>query len=525
MVRLVGNNLFEQTASLEEMHDYCKKLDLVGIDIETGRKFIKNRYSEVHYQPGLDPFLSRIIMIQIGNLENQFIIDARQFSKELLVKYLKPILENENILKIGHNLKFEGKFFLHLLDIELINVWDTMICERILYNGYLHSYSLAALMNRYFGIKSTEDINLFKVSPDDIEDVNMYVDKSTRLQFINIGDKPFTKKQIEYGADDIIYPIKIYQIQKKGRVVDGELWKPTKAFLLENTFTQILARIELVGMPFDQVKWLELYETNLKIYIERKTALDCYISHNYPAFTDGIDLFNQEKTCAIQWSSSKQVIKFFKSLGICPKERSKQTKRMEYTVGAKAMFKLLEKPFKIKFYKKQFPKTIESYQDLILAYVLLKKSEQLITTFGKDFLKYVHPITKRVHSNYNQFMNTGRLSSTRPNLQNIPSDAVFRKCFTEDSLFANADFSGQESRVLAYVSQVPALVDFFVNGHEIFGTDLHSYAATLMYRKLLDEEDLIVTKKSDPDKRTNAKSFNFKLPLVGKISYIMQKVA
>ena len=81
---------------------------------------------------------------------------------------------------------------------------------------------------------------------------------------------------------------------------------------------------------------------------------------------------------------------------------------------------------------------------------MFKKSEQAVTTFGEPWLKYVHPITVRAHSNYRQILNTARISSTNPNLNNI-SGGKWRDCFeVEEGLtMVNLDYSSQEVRVLA----------------------------------------------------------------------------
>ena len=528
----VGNNLFSEynMATIEECVKYCKTKQVIGLDIETGRKYLKGKYNEEVYIPGLNPYVSRIVMVQIGDLENQFIIDARTVD----LQPLKEILEDKKILKVGHNLKFEGNFFLSI-GIKIDNVWDTFICEKVLYNGLKVSYSLASLMKRYLGIEPSEQLDLFNQIDEDIEDDVMldeldlleyrpekvYVDKSTRLQFINIGENPFTIKQIEYGADDIIAPLKIYEVQKKGRFIKDQfgkdiLYLPINGFNLQNKFTQVLASIEYEGMEFDSLQWLTLAEKAHKLYLHKIEQLNTYVETNYQQeFCHAVDLFTSKPSCAIQWSSPTQVIKFFRHLGFCPKERSKQTGKDEWTVGAKALFKLLSVDYREKFYASKETE-IKTQEDLILNYLLLKKAEQASTTFGKDFLKYVHPITGKIHSSYNQYMHTGRLSSTNPNLQNIPSGAEYRHCFcTKNHIWVNADYASQESRILADVSNNATLIDFFNNGHEIFGNDMHSFAATNMQRVIKKDPNILVTKKSDPKARQTAKALNFALSYGG----------
>ncbi|NDB86587.1 MAG: hypothetical protein EB127_28410, partial [Alphaproteobacteria bacterium] len=429
-----GNQLIEyegvETCTIEFCLDYLREQKIVGLDIETGRKFPKGTYPEEVYKPGLDPYVSRIVMVQIGTLDTRFVIDARVVNCE----FLREILENKEILKVGHNLKFEGKFFLVHYKIKLVSVWDVMICENILYNGERRSYALKALMIKYLGYEDIEEKDLFNQPVEEEEEEEsdlldlmdktekLVIDKSIRLGFVNIGDNPFTVEQIKYGVDDIIAPLRIREIQLKGR----ENYLPIIGMRLENKFTQVLSLMEITGMRVDVKAWLKLAEDNKEIYAKRQKMLDDYIVRGYPKFTKPPDLFG-DRTCSIQWSSPAQVIKFFRYLEICPKEMSKQTKRMEWSVSAKALFKLLTPEYKDYFYGDKWQE-FNSQQDFILNYLLMKKSSMLCTTFGKDWLKYVHPITSKVHSSYKQYMISSRLSSSSPNLQNIPKGEQFRHC-------------------------------------------------------------------------------------------------
>jgi len=146
------------------------------------------------------------------------------------------------------------------------------------------------------------------------------------------------------------------------------------------------------------------------------------------------------------------------------------------------------------------------HRDFINIYLKYKETEQRCTTFGKDFLKYINPITKRVHSNYRQILNTGRISSSGPNLQNIPSDAEFRECFDCDKGYniINADYSGQEQIILANKSLAPNLLAFYDNGE----SDMHSYVAEKIFPELSGLE-LSTIKKSYKGLRQVAKGAGF----------------
>jgi DNA polymerase-1 len=177
------------------------------------------------------------------------------------------------------------------------------------------------------------------------------------------------------------------------------------------------------------------------------------------------------------------------------------------------------------FDKDEEGKYIEDNDKLILAYLLLKRTEQSITTFGKDWLKYLHPITGRIHSNYRQILNTSRMSSTNPNLQNLPG-GEYRDCFisSKGKKMLNADYSAQEIRIVADITQDEAFVDFFISGDDTFLDDFHSYTATKMYRIMNNDPELFVPPKElaggvhnkdftdeHGKMRNNAKAINFKI--------------
>lgn len=527
-------------ATIQDCVDYISKLDVIGLDIETSvDEKLMHLQTKIH-RGGLDPYLSRCIVIQVGDIHHSFVIDARDFTKEELQPILDILHWNEKVLIVGTNLKFEAKHLKHKYGLEMKLVWDTMIVDMNLWNGLEHRFSLADQAYRYLGIQKTSDINLFNtltenkvVTLDDYNLDNEYtitpfeladdftIDKATRMEFISIGDKPLTKKQIEYSSDDIVLPILIREEQLKGRTLPcGEVYNPEKLHRMENSFTQVLGEIELNGMPFRKDMWLELYEKNLKVHTQRLKDLNSYVMCMYPTHTAQPNLFTPVPTCMVDWASSKQTISFFKKLSnpnnpeecLCPKAYSKQTKRKDWTVGATELIKLLPNDMKNAYMKDKwvgFEKVGKGqykidHHALILSYLLLKKAEQSITTFGKEWLKYVHPVTGRVHSNYRQLLNTGRMSSTSPNLQNCGE--VYRACFktTDEKCMINNDYSSQESRVLADKSGDELFVDFFKNGDAFFGSDFHAYTATKVFKIKENDPDLVVQPKDLPEGGKNA---------------------
>lgn len=501
----IGNNIIEyngiRNGTLEECIDYLKDKSIIGIDIETSRKFLPGVYqNEDIYQPGLDPYLSRVVMLQIGDTEKVFIIDTRVINIQSLIDFIHL---NDKILFVGHNLKFEQKHLYHNFGLLFKNIYDTMLVEMIQTNGLDVGYSLQALAYRHLNIRSIQEVDLFT----EYEEDQFYLDKSTRLGFLNIGDSPFTQTQVDYGGDDIWMPLKIRELQIQ------KSYYPEVCIWLENQFCLSLSDIELRGIKFDPNKWLEVYRQKLPIYKLRLDFLNKYIESNHSSFCSMPDLFGYEPKCNIMWSSSDQVVKFFRHLGICPKEKSKQTKKLEWTVGAKALLKILPNSHKELFRKDLFVDNVKSTDDFVLNYLLMKTSEQSVTTFGKEWLKYLHPVTGRVHSNYRQILNTGRISSTNPNLQNLPNTEQYRSCFT--GYLINADYSSQESRVLASVSKDPSMLSFFNDGHPLFKDDYHSWVATMMFRVIRNEPELVCLKDTHPKERQDAKAIGFKISYGG----------
>lgn len=521
--------------SIEKAAKYLKKQKALGLDIETTRKFKRGEYNESVYQGGLDPYLTEIVMFQIGTLDYIFVIDVRYYTYEELYPILSIINYNKDVLIVGQNLRFEGKHLKHNYNISLCMVWDTMVAEMVLFNGLNVRVGLADLSGRYLGIQKKQERLLFEemydkvsitvdedllaenehlITPFEVED-NYELDKSTRLQFLSIGDKQFTYEQVMYGADDIIHPLLIMERQMLGRrISDDDLYLPLMCIRLENSFTQALSDMELEGMQVDKDKWLQIADESELEYKTRRTELDNYICELYkewaaPTLFDEEYSFNvhwitSKVVCRIQWSSPPQVIKLLRGLDRCPRVYSKQTKKEEWTAGAKELVKVLPNKLKacymknkwVSFDKDDSGKFIRDDDKMILAIINLNKSFQAMTTFGRDWLKYIHPITGKVHSSYRQILNTGRMSSTNPNLQQLPG-GKWRKPFivSENESMVCNDYSAQELRVLADKAQEQNMLDFFVIGDPLFGSDLHSFSATRIAKLTTGDENAFIPPK------------------------------
>jgi len=498
MKYFVGNkSLFKDdnivNINIERAYNILKDSQILSLDLETTRKY--NKYGDIE---GLDPYTSKIVMFQLGNDKDQIIVDARYNHPKKLLE----LLTDKNIIIVGQNLKFEYKHLLHNYGIRINNLYDTMIAEMILTTGLSGvSVSLESLIKFYLKIQ---------------------VNKVTRLEFLTIKDATFSLRQLYYGYDDIIYPLKIRELQLE-RLKNENLLEVLK---LESSFIRVLAEKEYNGLNFNIEKWISTANRNKGLMQNQIKTLDNFITKNY-AFnfnfvSNQIDLFNPDLKCKIMWTSSKQVQQFFKHLNMCPlvdnKVKNKNTGQItikkKYTVEAK------ELKASLKGENKDLPEKIKNF---IEDYIIYKEYEKMVGTYGEAFFKYINPITNRLHSNFKQILLTGRISSSNPNLQQIPqSEAkeydkneakryMFRYAFDspEGKDIINCDYAGQETYIMADKSQEKNLLHLLKTGG-----DSHAFVAKAIDPSIanLSDDDI---KKYHSDKRQTAKSANFAIQFGG----------
>jgi DNA polymerase I-like protein with 3'-5' exonuclease and polymerase domains len=196
--------------------------------------------------------------------------------------------------------------------------------------------------------------------------------------------------------------------------------------------------------------------------------------------------------------------------------KSKSTGKIEKTVGAKDLVRSLSNEYKVKFMEDNLPEVINSGQDLVLTYLILKKHQMLSTTYGLDFLDYVHPITKRVHCNVRQYLNTTRMAATKPNVLAIPRGKEYRDCFVAPPGYKvwACDYSTQEMAVMAEVFNNDTLKQFFIEKKTNPSADLHSWTATQVYRIVYNDPNFVCDKKVHKKERQNSKTLSFGIPYI-----------
>lgn len=436
-------------STIEECVEYCKTKKQLAVDTET---------------EGFFDFSNKVIMFQIGDEEKQFVIDTRLYS----IEPLREILESENIQKLLWNAKFDYKFIKHCFNITLKNVYDGFLVECILTNG-----------------KENRTLSLGGVSE---RDLGITLDKEERNKFSTVDGEPFTFRQIVYGAGDVEHLPKLKAIQEE----KIKAFNFDNVVRLENKFVLVLADIELNGFYLDAQKWLAINQSNQVKVEEIRNEIDKYIVDNKVKGYVNLngDLFNNGKPEALTWrtnssgkysfifSSSAESVKFFKKLGVDTRVVDKKTGKVKHSVEAPVLLKSIKKC------------------DFIPLYLKFKEVEKEISTYGREFINHINPITGRVHSNFWQILNTGRISSNDPNLQNIPA-GIHRYCFTpqsEDKTLIVADYSQQEPRITADKCNDPSLVEFFLTGHG----DMHSFVTSRMY-SVIEGKEINIPPKVDGD--------------------------
>jgi len=376
---------------------------------------------------GFSFITKKMIMFQIGDMDRQYVIDTRFQS----IEPLRHVLESKDIVKVFHNAKFDYKF-IRAVGICTENVWDTFLVERVIHCGKDNiRFGLAHVVKRY---------------------LNKTLSKDVRNQFVGLTGQPFTDSQILYGAKDVVYLLSIVEHQK------GKLDKYglNEVAQLENDAVLAFSDIEFEGLYIDQQEWLKISsEVEVDMRKVEKDMDDVILNDKrFEPFVakyvqgDLFTTFEDLRKVDVKWSSPKQVLEVFQVL-IPELEK----------VDAKILYK----------YRKK--------HDLIPAYMKYKEQAKIVSAYGKAFLENVHPDYK-IHTDFTQILNTGRVSSKAPNMQQMPASNRFRNCIKapEGWVFVSSDYSSQELNVIAYGSQDPVWLEALKESQ-----DLHSVCAALVY--------------------------------------------
>jgi len=387
---------------------------------------------------GTDPLSDQLLLIQVGNSTNQYVLDfIRLKSEGVTFDEIKTWLSDREYTKVFHNAKFDYKFLKHTLGCEIEGIVCTFVIEHILKKGLRQKgFGLADVTMRY---------------------VNRDMSKAVRQTFAEheLG-ADYTKDQIYYAAVDVEYLLDIYAKQQE-LLAEANM---EGLAALECAAVAPTGDMELNGIYLSPDKWKALFEISEVSRQEKEKIL-------YEALGDTIDKF---KSVLREEAISKELSRLqLKSKKTAPAQESLDLFNDKTTTSARdiAAAKVQDAKYFVvnlnssaqmqKILSLHLGQAVESTEEeklrrikhpIIDKVIDLRKATKLCTTYGEEFLKKaVHPITGRVHTNFNQTRaDSGRYSSSNPvNLQNIPNKTEYRAAFQvqdKDWRMICADYSG-----------------------------------------------------------------------------------
>lgn len=379
-------------------------------------------------------------------------VPADRKEAQRIVDEFRPVLEDENIVKIGQNLKYDA-IVLKNYGCELRGpYWDTMLAHYLLEPELRHNMNYMAE-------------TLLNYSPIKIEE--LIGEKKQGKSQGSMRDVPLERIK-EYAAEDADITLRLRDVLKPKLEESGA--RLVKLFEeVETPLVKVLADIEHAGVRIDP-DFLKQYSGELAVQI---VALE--------------EKILQEAGFNFNIASPKQVGEaLFEQLNLPYK--GKKMKSGQYSTDEEVLSELAA----------EYPICAD-----ILAHRGLMK---LKSTYVDALPTLINPRTGRVHSSFNQaLVASGRLSSQNPNLQNIPIRTAegrrVREAFVPrdaDHVILSADYSQIELRLIAEISGDEAMLDAFQKG-----LDIHTATAARVYGVPLD--------KVSPDQRRAAKTVNFSI--------------
>ena len=389
-------------------------------------------YIPVGHKEGQNDDLFENFQLVDGQLDLKFVLDS-----------LKPIFEDDSILKIGQNIKYDAKV-LSRYGVMVTVFDDTMLLSYALHGG-LHNHGMDSLSERYLDH-----------SPIAIK--TLIGSGKSAITF----DKVKIEDAVAYAGEDADITLRLWKIFKQKL----HLSKVTKVYeTLERPLVSVLAQVERNGIKVDR----ETLSRMSNAFAQKMDGLEAEI-HELAG-----ESFNV--------GSPKQLGEImFDKLGY---EGGKKGKNGAYATGADILEDLAT--------RYDFPKRVLDWRQL----------SKLKSTYTDALQDHINPNTGRVHTSYSiAGAVTGRLSSTEPNLQNIPirteDGRRIREAFVAENgnVLVSLDYSQIELRILAHIAQIDALKQAF---HD--GLDIHAMTASEMFDVPLNEMTSEI--------RRQAKAINF----------------
>jgi len=372
-------------------------------------------------------------------------VPSNQNEAQAMVNIFKPLYENEDIVKVGQNIKYDY-MVLRRYGIDLQGpMFDTMLAHYIVQPELRHNmdYMAETLLNyktihidELIGQKGKNQKSMRDLSPAEICD---------------------------YAAEDADITLQLKNVlEPQLKEVEGE----RLFYDIEMPLVKVLADMELNGVCLDTES---LTETR-RVFTERMQA---YERHAYELAGEEFNISSPKQVGDILFEKMKII------------DKAKKTKTGQYVTSEEVLMQL----------KDRAP-IVED----ILNYRGMKK---LLSTYVEALPKLINPRTGHIHTSFNQAVTaTGRLSSSDPNLQNIPvrddDGKEIRKCFIPEAgcRFFSADYSQIELRIMAHLSGDENMIEAFREGF-----DIHRATAAKIWKENIDD----VT----DEQRKKAKQANF----------------
>ena len=398
---------------------------------------------------GTDAISAQIVGLSIALKEHEawyVAMPKEKEGKQRMLDIFRPVFENPATLKIGQNIKYDI-LILGNYGIKVEGpLFDTMIAHYLIQPELRHNMDYLAEI--YLGYKTVH-----------IEELIGEKGKNQR----NMADLS-PSAVYEYACEDADITLQLKTILEKELDKDGT----TPLFRdVEMPLVNVLAYMERNGAMIDPAA---LAETS-RHFTERMEVLERQIYEE--AGGTPFNILSPKQVGDILFDRMKIV------------DKPKKTKTGQYVTSEDVLETL---------------RTEHKIVDLILQYRGLKK---LLGTYVDALPQLVNPTTGKIHTSYNQTVTaTGRLSSSNPNLQNIPvrdeDGKEVRKAFIPEPgcKFFSADYSQIELRIMAHLSQDQNMIEDFKLGH-----DIHAATAAKVFHKKIDD----VTKSE----RSKAKTANF----------------
>lgn len=372
-------------------------------------------------------------------------IPAERKKAERIVNIFKPLYESTKILKIGQNIKYDMEVLMNYGVRLVAPMFDTMLAHYVLQPEQKHNMDiLAETLLNYQTIHIDELIGPKGKSQKNMRDISP----------ADICD---------YAAEDADITLRLYNVLKP-RLKEADV--EDLFYNIEMPLVPVLAEMEMNGVLLDTNA---LAETS-KVFTDRMTQIEKNI---YELAGHQFNIASPKQVGEVLFGEMKIV------------DKPKKTKTGQYVTSEEVLQQLRSKA---------------PIVDHILEHRGLKK---LLGTYVDALPKLINPHTGHIHTSFNQAVTaTGRLSSSDPNLQNIPvrgeDGKEIRKCFIPEPgcLFFSADYSQIELRVMAHLSGDKNMIEAFREGY-----DIHAATAARIYKEDINN----VTR----DQRTKAKRANF----------------